>query len=58
LEAVVFFFAADEDDFFLLDEVDELACGFGWSVVVCRADSPIAWTSKQKVRNRAKKRPK
>jgi hypothetical protein len=51
---VVFFFEAVEV-FFLLDAV-EVACDFDWSVVVATADSPRAWTSKQKVRKRAKGR--
>jgi hypothetical protein len=59
LEAVVFFFEAfdPEDDFFLL-EVDELGCDADAPVVVARPGSPRAWTSKQKVRKRAKRRTK
>ncbi len=62
LEAVVFFFELFVDfdvvdDFFLL-AVDELACEVDVSVVVARAGSPRAWTSKQKVRKRANRRPK
>lgn len=58
-EVVVFFFVDFDavDDFFLLDEV-ELACEVDISVVVARAGSPRAWTSKQKVKKRAKRRPR
>jgi hypothetical protein len=59
LEAVVFFFELFDavDDFFLLDVV-ELVCDFDCSVVVATADNPRTWTSKEKVRKRAKKRPR
>jgi hypothetical protein len=61
-EAVVFFFELfvdfdAVDDFFLLD-VDELAGGVELLVVVATPGRPRLWTSKQKVRKRAKRRPK
>ena len=58
---MVFFFDDFEfdavEDFFLLDEV-ELACEVEEPVVVANAGRPRIWTSKQNVRNRAKRLPK